>query len=500
MRTYTLFETPQENTETRLPGVLPNQPWIDYKLGAGISAITGARSVPGAVIDFDMANYPELEVKTSFYSISSEHDQHTAYGVEAKGSYNTSGLKVAASASFLSDSTYSESSMTIVAIYDIRSLGSGKTNPSSLALSEAGKKYLDEKGEEAFRERYGDYFISSQYAGARFVATYKVYTSSASSLMQFQANVSVSADMMSAEGSVKFEQDAHANNATLDCKFHMLGLNKLAPVFPNTPAGISQALQWFLTQDDKGDPVNLSFIPVRADLTHFSSLSDKITNVYPIEPATFADIQGLSFLITSMDSLASQLPDYFLNLQYNDTVTFGEERVKIKTEFEAAQDVLATKPELINDLDQRTTDLVTRLRPYLALVSFYNNLKTQQDSESHGGRTTHSQGTVSSPGGVSVIVEPSAESFSQKASSIVWERRNHTFNYSNADRIIVGWKIQDNWGDGTNGSWSVPDPIIGTSSASIKIEGEKGRGVNWTAIFYTAPKTDFPWISFSTTK
>ena len=82
----------------------------------------------------------------------------------------------------------------------------------------------------------------------------------------------------------------------------------------------------------------------------------------------------------------------------------------------------------------------------LSLVGFYNNLKTQQAAEGRGGNTTRSYGTASSS--VDINIELTTMSFTQKANGIVWERRDHTFTYSNVDRILVGWKIQDNWGTG----------------------------------------------------
>ncbi|NYF78155.1 hypothetical protein [Granulicella arctica] len=493
MHKYSFVRTEEDDNVTRLPGVLTDQPWIDYDFGSGVSAITGTRGVEGGVIDFTISNYPALITSSECYSISSEDDLHTAYSAEATGSYNTSGLKVAASASFLRDTSYSESSMTVVVLYDVRTNGVGITNPSALELSPLAKEFLAANGDVAFREKYGDYFVSSCVAGSRFAAIYKIYTSSSSSLTQFQASVSVTANIASAAGAAKFEQDAHAMNAKIECKVDVYGTKGTAPV-ANTPAEIAKALDWFLARDDQGNPANLSYIPMRAYLNHFSSLSNSITNVYKIEPEVFGNIQSLRVLMSAMNSLADQLPVYFLNQPYKDGNTFAQERSRINTELEVAQDSLPHKPELVDNLHDRAMELSTTLRPNLALVSFYNNLQLLAAKETNNGSSTERYGTVSNPAGVPITIGVTTESKSIKAGTI-GVRREYTFRYSNPDRVIVGWTIQDNWGDGTNGGWTTEKSLIGASDGSIQVVGERGRGINWTAIFYTVQKSDFPWVT-----
>lgn len=306
--------------ETVLSGELSDQPWINYQLGQGINALTGSHGVSGAIIPFSIDTYPELRVQASYSMVSSQHEFERLVSASAQGQYNMGTTQLSGSSEFLDRVTYSETSLTVLVVYDVATFGIGNTAPSPLTLTTDAADYLNQQGGDAFRDRYGDYFVSSQVAGSRFVGVYTIHTTSSSSLLDIKASAKMSANMVSAEGAAAFSNSIKDKNVRLECEYLMYGVKEVAPSFDFTPEGIAEALKWFVEKDESGNARHIGYIPLRAQLTHFSKMSSKISNRYDVSPEVFSTIQVLRLRINQLTAIFKNLPDYYGKQRYTETV------------------------------------------------------------------------------------------------------------------------------------------------------------------------------------
>ena len=479
---------------TSLAGTLANQPWNSYRFGQGINAMTG-QLADVAVKPFNIKSFPSMTSTLRYITISSDEDYEQAFNAEAGGSYNMGGVKVSGSASFLNNVTYSKTSLTIVASYEIASEGYG-TPDSAPTLTDDAQNLAD-TDPKTFRQLYGDYFVSNAISGARFLATYTCSASNSTSLTSFKASIQGSNDLVTAEGAVAFEKKASATNVAVSCMIYMEGINKIQPHFGTSADAIPKALAWFGETDATGVPVNVSYVPRRAMLTHYSQLVPILPNVLDVDPVVFAHIQTTGFLITQVNDLMATLPEYYQTIQTSDGETYGAKAASLNQTFTASQASLPLDTTgLVDKLTTTALDMLAYLRSQVALYSFYTSLTDAPPAEGKNGSSTQSFGYNSTPAGLSIKVLSNTQNYSQQSGigsithSFVWPGSGIGTNV-----VIVGWEIVDNWGDGTNGNWDRPgNAMIGASTGDIGINGEYDRGINWSLVVYYVDKGDFPWL------
>jgi hypothetical protein len=60
-------------------------------------------------------------------------------------------------------------------------------------------------------------------------------------------------------------------------------------------------------------------------------------------------------------------------------------------------------------------------------------------------------------------------------------------------KLIVGWRVQANWTDGTDGSWwKASDQILLTGHGAVHVKSEYDRACDWSVIFYIVDAKDYP--------
>ncbi len=481
-----------EAKETKLAGEVINEPWRDYRFGQGIDAQTG-RLATQAVEPFVVDHFGSYDVVWNYAKISSESEYEQLFSAELSGSYNTDGIKASGSAEFLSHVSYSSTSMTLVILYDIESNGYGTPSPAP-SLTPAAKKVAQDP--PGFRNVYGDYFVANMTSGARFAATYTCSASNSSSLIDFKASAEVSSDAVTAKGAVAFEQKAKASNISVSCKVFMHGINKIHPPFGTSPAAMAEAFAWFAKADDKGQPVNLSFIPRRALFTHYSQLDPNLPRTLPVDPGVFSEIQSLAYLVNQVITLFDKLPDYYKTLPYPGGGTYGERVKFLEHDFENSQGTFPEHPERMRPLIELGNQLLAFIRSPLSLFSFYTALTGANRPEGQSGDWTYTSGYKSSPSGISIPVSTAVSTYYR-----VWEiakTQEHTFQWPwegfDANQIVVGWTINNEWDDELNGKWWLDNRLIGRSSGSVKIQGKENRGIYWSLTVYYVDKSQFPWL------
>jgi hypothetical protein len=482
---------------TTLAGMLADQPYLAYKPGQGINALTGQPCV-SALMPFEVTGFPPFNVTERIERVESVQSFQNIFNVEVGGSYNMEGVNLSASAQFLHDVSYSQSSLTFVATYEIVCDGPG--NPSDAPeFSPEAREVLDQSAEK-FRERYGDYYVSSWTSGARFIGIYTCQAATSKSLTEFKASMSAEVpDVMSANGAAAFTRKTEENQISYSCKYLMQGTKHQPPHFDNTPEGIALALAWFKENAETGEPSHLQFVPRKATLTHYAQLSNKVLLTLQIDPTVFAEIQVLRFYVVQAQSLLKGLPPFFGRQKSPTGETFDAAIIQLTKEFEAGQASLPTNTAMREKLMKNAKEICAALEAPSDVYSFYESLVNSDHGDGgQSGKYTKEYGftnqTQNLPKEVLVQTWDQTISHTYDFWKDAGRKQKHTFLFSDQGKLIVGWKIFANWGDGLNGSFS-GGGMIGKHQGEVTVEGEVDRGFNWSLQVYYVDMKVFPWVS-----
>jgi hypothetical protein len=302
---------------------------------------------------------------------------------------------------------------------------------------------------------------------------------------------------VSAKGAVAFEQKAREHNITVTCQAFLHGV-KNQPHFGATPAAIAEAFAWF-TKDEKGQPVNLAFVPRRALFTHYSQLAPNLPRTLPVDPGVFSEIQSLAYQISEVTTLFGRLPDYYKTAPYSGGKTTYGERVKfLEHDFANSRGTFPEHPERMGPLRELANQLLNFILAQLSLFSFYKALRHTPPPEGlgslQGSPKSDKYGYQTAPLGVSVKVEVLQNQYYQGKPGYP---HKHTFAWPfdnvGTDQIVVGWQIHSGFSEG-NGNWRCYNTIIGRSSGQVHIEGEWGNSTSWWMNVWYVLKSEFPWL------
>ncbi len=467
------------NPGSHLDSVVSNLPWGDaFDIGLGLNAVTG--EVLGAAIK--KPNIKDEEVKSSqyyYHFISTEAELEQQIEVSAKGKYNMDGVNLSASASYLNQIKFSETSITLIAHYS--STFSGYDEADKYELTDEALKLIEDK--DKFREIYGDYFVAGHRRGSRFTAVFRCETKSASQLHKFRATVGADTpDVFSAEGSVKFKNAATENDVNISIKVEAVGYKGVLPAVPEDPEGIIKLLEWF-KENELG-------VPVRAKLYHFSQLYSGFSAEVPIAPATFVALNQLYLTHWKIKNGLASIPSYYQK-QYETEVS------NFESELNAYSNTLAKNTTEREKLMLRANALYEDLRAVLERQDFYFSVAGQVAKEPKKdklitcvdcgpkawlyGYSTYNQSNA-------VSIHSIKKHYNKKWGPTV---RAHTFNIDpDQTKLIVGWEIRGNLSNA--GEWKkISDQVILKNSASVWAQSDFWGDFDWTLHIYYVDAADY---------
>lgn len=341
------------NPRTHLEGIVSNLPWGDgFDVGTGINAVTG-ELMAGQAIKKPSITKSELKDAHSRYQwISSEADIDQEIDVAAKGKYNMDGVNLKASACYLNEIKYSDTSITLVAHYE--STYDEYDEADHYELTDEAKSLADDP--EKFRERYGDYFIAGCRRGSRFTVVYRCETHSAERLDKFKITAGADAEVFDAEGSAAFKRAAKENDVNITITIDAVGIKGNLPATPQDPEKIIELLQDFMKIE--------AGTPVRAKLYHYSRLAPSLPSSVAIAPTVFVALRQLYQMHFRIESGLHSLPAHYQQQYESKVMTFADELT-------ANSDQLATDRSLRDILTGKAHDLYVALRAVLDRQDFY---------------------------------------------------------------------------------------------------------------------------------
>lgn len=266
---------------TRLESVIADMHWGNaFELGLGVDAMTNNLRPSAMKIELNKAQRPTI-VQVNATKISTASEYRQALDLAVSGHYNTGNVDLKGAFSYMSDIKCSNTSLSIIVEYTVVESVYGADN--TYEIKKEAAKYL---GGQAFRERYGDYFIADVRRGARFTAVYTCTTDSEEKMTSFKTELSASGDLYGFSTSSGFTDAAKKNNVSTNIRLYYEGC-KGSPKYKSTKdvMDVNKALEWFTE--------NTSYVPLFAKLHHYSIYAPEVSNILLVAPRVFSRIWNL---------------------------------------------------------------------------------------------------------------------------------------------------------------------------------------------------------------
>jgi hypothetical protein len=467
--------------DTELDLVVADLPWQKgFAFGAGIDAVTGAQSGT-AVQAFVPTPHGPKSSEHHYRWIQSTQDVAREAEASASGKYNIEGITVSGSAAYLQKLRVSELAVTLVAEYVVRYDRYDEADTNRLT-PEAQRMLPDPP---AFRKAFGDYFVAGGCRESRFLAVYACQATSVEQMDSFKASFSGSApQVLTAEGSARFEEAVSRSNVSVSLDLFMSGYEGTPPSGPWTPEGVLKALEWFVA-NEKG-------AYALAKLKHYTTLAPDYPRTIPIAPSVFAQLRSLYLKLWQIRAMYGSAPPSYQR-------RFRDEFNALDSGLVAHQGDLASDPEALGGYEQKADALMGKLQDMADRWDFYLKVKARTWDEPPQGQEIEE--TASGPqawlygfNGYSkspaVVIQSETRRYAEEW-HVGW--REATLETGpDSRRLLVGWQVNSNWGDGSNGSWwKAVDRILLTGHGAVHVKSRYDRGCDWTVIYYWVDAADY---------
>jgi hypothetical protein len=476
----------QAQKTTSLDKSIEGLPWSPgFNIGVGVDPVTGGLAGTPFTPPMVTSESKKTSRDTAMY-ISSEEDLNQEVEASVSGKYNIQpGMSANASASYLNKVSYSENSTTLILKHTI---SFGYEEAVNFEFTTEARKLMDaDPAMSKFREAYGDYYVSAQEKGAQIVILYKLTASSAKELNEFKASIGVQADeLMSAEGSTRFQREASKKNVKMSTDIFMEGYSGTPPGGPWDPDKLYEALDWF--------KANAQGIPVKFQLKHYVTLNPNFPTTIDVNPNVFVELRQLYDNVWEARALYGGLPQDY------------KDRLRVK--YRALEDgvsaqgrkALARDLEARQALNQTSSALLAELRTLAARKDFYLRVKAAIKDEPGKGAAIGCRKEPWTYGFTSYDKDPVAVQIKSERQNyaedwrVGW--RENTFQLApgkDDNKLIVGWQVISNWGGDHNGDWwrESANPILLSKVGLVHVKSEYDRGANWSVIWYYVDSKDY---------
>ena len=468
-------------SDTVLDQELSDLPWADaFSFRTGVDAITGSCAGP-AIAPFTVKEQTNTVSEERYRLVQNDSDLRREISASLSGKYNIEGVTASASMSYLNSIQFSDLSTTLIAEFECHTPGYDEAD--SYAFTDDAKKLLTDPAK--FRQAYGDYFVAGGRRSSRFVAVYKCRSTTAKSLDEFKASISVELpEVFTQDGSTKFMQSASQNSIDVSLDLFMEGYEGTAPNGPWTPATILTALAWFKQ--------NLAGIYMSAKLLHYSTVDNQFPRTIPVDADTFVDLRLLYADVWDIRSRYASIP---ANYQQ----TLQKKYREIDYGVQASQQELACDAAKRQHYHELATDLLSDLGTIYDRMDFFFKVKNavsleppedQEQVEESGKPQNWLYGFSSYSKSKSVVIHQNRMNYGDQ-----WHvgYREKTLEFGPDDRfLIVGWQVVSNWGDGTNGSWwKVVGQNLLQPHGAVHVKSQYDRGCDWSVIYYYVDAVDY---------
>ncbi|HEX2573852.1 MAG TPA: hypothetical protein VH877_30165 [Polyangia bacterium] len=468
-----------ESNYTDLDLVISDMPMRDdFDPWVGVDAITG--NVKNTAVVPGKLKQPRSMSSDYYYNlIGDDTHMEQELSVGTSGKYNIEGLTITDSFSYMNSIEYNAITCSIVAKYatwyndyEEPDANTVSLTPEALALA---------ADPNAFRDRYGDYFVYGEKCGGQFVAVYTCHAESASSLQKFQADLGVSYErLFTQEGTASLEKAASDNHVFIEAHVYMCGHDDSPSPDVTEPDQVIPALDWFKN--------HIQPTAIWVKLQHYNTVYAKLPARAPVSPSVFLELTELYDDVWAIRAKYDSCPDVYqggFTKRYNALVD-GVMANSSSLPYDAA---------MRRDYTDQANRLLADLQDVLDRQSFYFAVLEKVAAEPEQGKMIEEKkdgpydwlyGFQTYP--LSSAVQIKSKSLHDKASheSCHPGHLTHTFAFGpDQTKLIVGWQVHSGWTDGTNGEWKKDDEqILLKNQGDVSVKSDYDRGYDWTVNFF----------------
>lgn len=492
-----------KTSQTTLDPLLDSEPWDAMMFGDGVDAVTGYR-MPSAVKPFTVDVPQSMTVVSTFHLIQSDDEFSSAMSAEVGASYNVGNVHLNASAAFEQASSFSETSLSLLAVCKVVSEEAPK--PAEVELTDAAAALLKDYA-SSFRDYFGDYYVKSAHFGAAIYVVYSCTTSSKESMSAFRSSIEGSTDVFSTAGAASFKDLSKRHDVQLSISWHLEG-TKIPP--PNvTPDidGVLNLINWFHGGQSGGhfsDFEHLNFVPLSAQLEHYwKLLAGAVPRTVDIDPQVFLRMQRLRVRMLSLTSRANELPEYYLQQKLPDGTELGVAVSEARSTYDGLAPMLATLPDELGALEARVADLQAAVDPAVKMVTFFQGVVAEQADEPRAENFTVHFGVEGDKAKQAPLPISSATAELKIGNGTLWKTQSwltfpQEFNIEGDfpyDNLIVGWSMVSN--KSSNGRWQMEAkwPVVGQRSRLVIAYSDNAHDLDWIWTVYYVPMSLFPWVT-----
>lgn len=436
--------------------------------GMGVEAVTGHFCSP-AVMKFNLAADTITRDEESTYDIfQSLEDFASSFETSAATTFSLFGVDFSAKASYLKELKYQKNSLYIEATKVFTFHPAGRTafvlpSVNDYALSDEAKQATG----EAFRKKYGDYFVAGYVSKATFRATLSFFASDSTSHQEFASEINVKKpDVFSAEGRMKMTEIASRHKVEMHCHISMSGVKSGAVSERASLTEIEPMFKMF-SETAVGEPEE-------AVLYHLSLAGANLPSNVEIDPDAMARIAELYSKSRMAPILLNGCP-----AKYKRDL---EKKLKeLQSTIQTRKDQLPTDPALLNGICDRFEAWWSEIQTFFAHHALYLEVQARKNKGGVRPLDYHDPQVV--------ISEVFRQRQNKPYTSPGWKEAN--WAYADAGKTIVGYEFISR--KGNNGSIGITDGGLLKSSMSVHARSEYDRGIDWEVVLYAV---DSKWMQF----
>jgi hypothetical protein len=442
-----------------IPGMVP---------GMGVEAVTGHVCAP-AVTKFALtADAITHDEKSTYNIFQSLEDFASSFESSAAGTFSLFGVEVSAKASYLQDLKYQKNSLYIEAtkvltFQPVDRKAFVLSSPTDYSLSAEAKQ----TAEQAFRNKYGDYFVAGYISRAIFRAVLSCFANDASSHKNFAAEINAKKpDIWSADGRVKMSEIASKHNVAIRCSISMTGVKGGSRSESASLTDIEPKLKEF-SETAVGEPEE-------AILYHYRLIGANIPPSLEIDPDAMMRIAELYSKSRMAPILLNGCPAKYKQ-------ELEQKLQRLQNKIQTRKDQLPGDPVLLNKIFDEFEEWWREIQTFYSYNALY--LEVQARKNACGVRPTDFHDPLV------VITEIFRQRQNKPYTKPGWKEADWAF--ADAGKTIVGYEFIPR--KGNNGSIGIRDGGLLKSSIKVHSRSEYDRGIDWEVVLYGV---DSKWMQF----
>ncbi|KAG9119812.1 hypothetical protein FRC07_004970 [Ceratobasidium sp. 392] len=426
-------------------------PWTEgLKLGDGFRQFERTVVSRAAVQPFSVKTTKSLGKEIMFRSMTivDQQSMRQQIGASLKVEAPVYGVPVRIEASFLNSAEYNDTTMTTFIEMTIKEK-SAMYEKDPILTKEAAD--ILAKGPNEFRKNFGEYFVAGYIAQSSLVATCVFSAKDSKTMNEFKLKAGADIKPVSVEGTVNLSRTAQSMGVSVRISTHVVGLSMKPEQKGLNVNEIQSTLDDFKKNHQPREytailvsfaALDLRAVSFGATNTIFDGLEDAFKDIYRLlDSVRHARMRCVQADMEEKVSLHAEK----LQKIYQGQVDVSPKFAAWKQTYEE----LSREYKIWQERQKLLDDSYRELTLYLWPGQSSNTSSSQWIAA--GTQPSWQRGVCGFPASNPLSADITQTSRSYNPGWKLGENQSGDFSIDGGDKIIVGYKVDSHWQDGTNG-------------------------------------------------